>query len=52
MINSYELESLLTQINLNQKESLDIMRNNNRELANKADYKLNILDGNIIKKNE
>ena len=24
----------------------------NRELSNKADYKLNILDGNIIKKNE
>ena len=24
----------------------------NRELSNKADYKLNILDGNIIKENE
>ena len=24
----------------------------NRELANKADYKLNILDGNIIRRNE
>ena len=24
----------------------------NRELSNKADYKLNILDGNIMKENE
>ena len=29
-----------------------IYATHNRELANKADYKLNILDGNIVRKND
>ena len=39
-------------LNLKTKSRAIIYATHNRELSNKADYKLNILDGNIIKKNE
>mgnify|MGYP003308546924 FL=1 len=37
---------------LKSKNRAIIYATHNRELANKADYKLNIIDGNIIRKNE
>jgi lipoprotein-releasing system ATP-binding protein len=37
---------------LKSKNRAILYATHNRDLANKADYKLNILDGNIIKKNE
>jgi len=37
---------------LKSKSRAILYATHNRELSNKADYKLNILDGNIIKKNE
>ena len=37
---------------LKSKNRAIIYATHNRELSNKADYKLNILDGNIVKKNE
>ena len=37
---------------LRSKNRAILYATHNRELSNKADYKLNILDGNIIKKNE
>ena len=37
---------------LKSKNRAILFATHNRELANKADYKLNILDGNITKKNE
>jgi len=39
-------------LKLKSKKRAIIYATHNRELSNKADYKLNILDGNIIKKNE
>ena len=39
-------------LKLKSKERAIIYATHNRELSTKADYKLNILDGNIIKKNE
>ena len=39
-------------LKLKSKNRAILYATHNRELANKADYKLNILDGNIIKKNE
>ena len=39
-------------LKLKSKNRTILYATHNRELANKADYKLNILDGNIIKKNE
>ena len=45
-----EIFSLFLKIK--SKNRAIIYATHNRELSNKADYKLNILDGNIIKKNE
>ena len=45
-----EIFSLLSK--LKSKNRAILYATHNRELANKADYKLNILDGNIIRKNE
>jgi len=39
-------------LKLKSKKRAILYATHNRELSNKADYKLNILDGNIIKKNE
>ena len=39
-------------LKLRSKKRAIIYATHNRELSNKADYKLNILDGNILKKNE
>ena len=39
-------------LKLKSKDRAILYATHNRELSNKADYKLNILDGNIIKKNE
>jgi len=39
-------------LKLKSKNRAILYATHNRELSNKADYKLNILDGNIIKKNE
>ena len=39
-------------IKLKSKKRAIIYATHNRELSNKADYKLNILDGNIKRKNE
>ena len=39
-------------LKLKSKERAIIYATHNRDLSTKADYKLNILDGNIIKKNE
>jgi len=39
-------------LKLKTKNRAILYATHNRELSNKADYKLNILDGNIIKKNE
>jgi len=45
-----EIFSLFTK--LKSKNRAILYATHNRELSNRADYKLNILDGNIIKKNE
>ena len=45
-----EIFSLFTK--LKSKNRAILYATHNRELSNKADYKLNILDGNIVKKNE
>jgi len=45
-----EIFSLFTE--LKSKNRAILYATHNRELANKADYKLNIIDGNIIRKNE
>ena len=47
---SNEIFSLFSKIKSKKKTIL--YATHNRELSNKADYKLNILDGNIIRKNE
>jgi len=39
-------------VKLKSKKRAIIYATHNRELSNRADYKLNILDGNILKKNE
>ena len=39
-------------LKLRSKKRAIIYATHNRDLSNKADYKLNILDGNILKKNE
>ena len=39
-------------LKLKSKNRAILYATHNRELSKKADYKLNILDGNIIKKNE
>ena len=39
-------------LKLKSKERAILYETHNRELSNRADYKLNILDGNIIRKNE
>jgi len=39
-------------LNLKTKKRAIIYATHNRELSNRADYKLNILDGNILRKNE
>ena len=48
--NANEIFLLLSK--LKTKKRAILYATHNRELSNKADYKLNILDGNIIKKNE
>ena len=45
-----EIFSLFLKIR--SKKRAILYATHNRELSNRADYKLNILDGNIIKKNE
>jgi len=45
-----EIFSLFSK--LKSKNRAVLYATHNRELSNKADYKLNIIDGNIIKKNE
>ena len=45
-----EIFSLFTK--LKSKNRAMLYATHNRELSNRADYKLNILDGNVIKKNE
>ena len=45
-----EIFSLFTKIK--SKNRAILYATHNRELSNRADYKLNILDGNIVKKNE
>ena len=45
-----EIFSLFTKIK--SKNRAVIYATHNRELSNKADYKLNIIEGNIIKRNE
>ena len=47
---SNEIFSLFSK--LKSKNRAILYATHNRELANKADYKLNIIDGNVIKKNE
>jgi len=39
-------------LKLRSKKRAILYATHNRDLSNKADYKLNILDGNILKKNE
>ena len=39
-------------LNLNQKKGAILYATHNRELSNRSDYKLNILDGNVSKENE
>jgi len=39
-------------LKLKSKDRAILYATHNRELSNRADYKLNILDGNVIKKNE
>ena len=39
-------------LNLRSKKRTILYATHNRELSNKADYKLNILDGSVSKKNE
>ena len=39
-------------LKLKSKNRAILYATHNRELANKADYKLNILDGNVVRKNE
>ena len=39
-------------LKLKSKSRAILYATHNRELANKADYKLDIIDGNIIRKNE
>jgi len=46
---AYEIFSLFTK--LKSKNRAILYATHNRELSNKADYKLNILDGNIVRKN-
>ncbi len=48
--NANEIFSLLSK--LKSKKRAVLYATHNRELSNRADYKLNILDGNIIRKNE
>jgi len=48
--NSNEIFALLSK--LKSKKRAILYATHNRELSNKADYMLNILDGNIVKKNE
>ena len=45
-----EIFSLFSK--LKSKNRAILYATHNRELSNKADYKLNILDGNVVKKNE
>ena len=45
-----EIFSLFTK--LKSKKRTILYATHNRELSNRADYKLNILDGNIVRKNE
>ena len=45
-----EIFSLLSK--LKSKNRTILYATHNRELSNRADYKLNILDGNVVKKNE
>ncbi len=45
-------EIFLLFLKLKSKNRAILYATHNRELSNKADYKLNILDGNITKKNE
>jgi len=45
-----EIFSLFTK--LKSKNRAILYATHNRELSNKADYKLNILDGNVLRKNE
>ena len=45
-----EIFSLFTK--LKSKNRAILYATHNRELSNRADYKLNILDGNIVRKNE
>ena len=45
-----EIFSLFTK--LKSKKRAILYATHNRELSNRADYKLNILDGNITRKNE
>ena len=45
-----EIFSLFSK--LKSKNRTILYATHNRELSNKADYKLNILDGNVVKKNE
>ena len=45
-----EIFSLFTK--LKSKKRTILYATHNRELSNRADYKLNILDGNVVKKNE
>ena len=47
---AHEIFSLFSK--LKSKNRAILYATHNRELANKADYKLNILDGNITRKNE
>ena len=39
-------------LNLRSKKRTILYATHNRELSSRADYKLNILDGNIVRKNE
>jgi ABC-type lipoprotein export system ATPase subunit len=45
-----EIFSLFSK--LKSKNRAILYATHNRELSNRADYKLNILDGNIVRKNE
>ena len=47
---AFEIFSLF--VKLKSKKRAILYATHNRELSNKADYKLNILDGNIMKENE
>ena len=39
-------------LKLRSKKRAILYATHNRDLSNKADYKLNILDGNVLRKNE